>query len=252
MTSSQKVFDFKSRGCDLVNTLYSEVSDNVTIPFRFICITDNPVGLHSDIETYCMPAGIKNMESTWRKLILYSDRMRDIAGDRFCYMDMDIMVVRDITEFIRMKEPMIVTRFYKNGIRRIKKSRKSIKKVHMWELFNSCFMIMNTGIYKDVWNSFDMRLSKLSYEKKPGYLRRYFGCDQSWAAHKLHSEFDRNKIKCVGPGQGIYVLRHLREQNWRQKLPENARLVAFGGKDHPSSEVTREQCEWIKQYRPSL
>lgn len=38
-----------------VNNLASMVKRNLTLPYRFVCFTDDPTGLDNDIETFPLP-----------------------------------------------------------------------------------------------------------------------------------------------------------------------------------------------------
>ena len=43
-------------GPEYVNRLHSMVRRHLTIPHRFVCLTDNREGLHADIETFPIPS----------------------------------------------------------------------------------------------------------------------------------------------------------------------------------------------------
>ena len=64
-------------GPEYVNRLHSMVRRHLTIPHRFVCLTDNRDGLHAEIETFPipsleLPAGAP--ERGWTKLVSFSRR----------------------------------------------------------------------------------------------------------------------------------------------------------------------------------
>ncbi len=73
-------------GAGYVNRLHSMVSRNLSLPFRFICFTDNSTGISSDID--CLPiidvgadlnddAGRKRVQA-WKKLTTLANPLYDI------------------------------------------------------------------------------------------------------------------------------------------------------------------------------
>ena len=52
-----------------VNVLYSMVKRNLTIPFKFVCLTDDPRGLDKDIQCLELP---KELSGWWCKPYMYS------------------------------------------------------------------------------------------------------------------------------------------------------------------------------------
>ena len=64
-----------------VNTLYSMVKRNLTIPFRFICLTDDKKNIRKQIECFEIPkiSVPKSKEgSPWRKLALFTKSAKNL------------------------------------------------------------------------------------------------------------------------------------------------------------------------------
>ena len=70
-------------GPEYVNRLHSMVRRHLTIPHRFVCLTDNRTGLNEGIETFSipsleLPAGAP--ERGWTKLVSFSPALTAPGG----------------------------------------------------------------------------------------------------------------------------------------------------------------------------
>ena len=73
---------------DYVNILFNMVSRNLSIPFRFVCFTDDPKGINEQVEVFDLPSlNLPNNipERGWLKLTTFSKKsntLRKITGFR--------------------------------------------------------------------------------------------------------------------------------------------------------------------------
>ena len=88
---------------DYVNKLHAMVSRHITGPFRFVCLTDQPAGLHAEIETFpCpeinLPEHARN--KGWRKLTTYapSTYLYDLKGV-WLFLDLDVVITGSLDPF---------------------------------------------------------------------------------------------------------------------------------------------------------
>jgi hypothetical protein len=209
-----------------VNTLQRMVERHYHQPHRFICVTDDATGLNSSIEFVPMwtdyakvvsPHGGGN-PSCYRRLKVFSPEMADVFGPRFLCLDLDTVIVADVTPIWDRPEDFVIwgetnPRSYYNG---------------------SMFM-MTAGTRRQVWEQFD---PKTSPAKAKGAGN--FGSDQGWISY------------CLGPGQplwtradGVYSFRVHLEPNGC-KLPPDARIVMFHGKTDPDSPKAK-TLSWVQQ-----
>lgn len=88
-------------GPEYVNRLASMVRRNVGRPTRFLCFTDDPRGISSDIETAPLPH-ISLPERirwhTWRKISIWQYPLADITGD-VLFLDLDLVIVGPLDPF---------------------------------------------------------------------------------------------------------------------------------------------------------
>ena len=87
-------------GSDFVNKLYKAVTRNLTLPFRFVCFTDDSNGLDQGIESFPIPEiDLQPPERYlgWRKLCLFRD---DLPLEGKClFLDLDILITGNLDVF---------------------------------------------------------------------------------------------------------------------------------------------------------
>ncbi len=89
-----------------VNRLYEGVSQHLSQPFRFICLTDDSSGLSSEIEALPLPVTPFDEEEfdrrrggcTWRKVGLFQPGLADLEGDTL-FLDLDVVITGSMDGF---------------------------------------------------------------------------------------------------------------------------------------------------------
>jgi hypothetical protein len=87
-------------GSEYVNVLNSMTRRHLSGAFRFVCFTDNPVGLDAHIETLPIPqCNLPNRPETeaWRKLSLFQSDI-GISGDTL-FLDLDLVITGSLDAF---------------------------------------------------------------------------------------------------------------------------------------------------------
>ncbi|NBY42387.1 MAG: glycosyltransferase, partial [Verrucomicrobia bacterium] len=104
-------------GPEYVNRLHSMVQRHLTIPHRFVCLTDNREGLHPGIETFPipslkLPAGAP--ERGWTKLVSFSPDLTDKGGPELkgevLFLDIDIVIVGNMNSFFEQPGEFLIIR----------------------------------------------------------------------------------------------------------------------------------------------
>ncbi len=70
-------------------------------PHRFVCLTDDPTGLHPAIEALPIPplrVDAPYQNTPWRKLSLYAPRIGDLSGPTL-FMDLDVVITGPLDRF---------------------------------------------------------------------------------------------------------------------------------------------------------
>lgn len=93
-----------------VNVLYNAVRDYLEGDFRFVCLTDDPEGLHPDIEHYPIPdLGYSERHwkhGAWPKLGVFQEDLYGLTG-RALFIDLDSFIVGDLGRFFEEEAPLL-------------------------------------------------------------------------------------------------------------------------------------------------
>ncbi len=196
---------------DHVNRLYHSVERNLTIPHKFICVTDNPYGV--GCETFPLWSTYRNLGGCYTRLMLFNSNMRYIFGNRIASIDLDCVVTGSLDAIFGRKESFIINKYHRG---------KKGEYTHQW--YNGGLFLMTTGSRSEVWDSFNpVKSPKIIRERKS--KKEIIGTDQAWISHVLDSDeavFNEN--------DGVYEYRQI----VGQELPKNAKLVLFAGRRDPS------------------
>lgn len=195
-------------------------------PHRFVCITDDATGLdevetiplwddHKDVPS---PHGRGN-PSCYRRLRLFAKDAADIVGPRFVAVDLDTVIVGDMSPIWDRNEDFIIWG---------ETNPKSFYNGSMWE--------MTAGARSQVWEKFDP-VESPRMALKAGR----FGSDQGWISHVLGPQ-----EATWGRQDGVYSFRVHIYPVAGQKLPSNAKIVMFHGKTDPSS-YDAQKIGWVRE-----
>lgn len=214
---------------DAVNTLRSMVRKHYAHPHRFVCVTDDPVGLHPAIEAVPLwndfadvpsPHGGNN-PSCYRRLRMFHPEIASVFGSRFVSLDLDTVIVKDVTPLWDRPEAFVAW---------------GDTNPQPGSHYNGSMILMSAGARPQVWTDFDPEASpRLS--KSAGC----YGSDQGWISYRL------------GPGEarwtcadGVYSFRnHVAP---KRALPPDARIVMFHGHQDPWSEYVKRNFPWVEVF----
>lgn len=218
-------------GSETVNALFAGLKRSYHKPFRMVCVTDDATGIdprigiepiwkdHADVPN---PNGNGN-PSCYLRLKLFSREARAIFGPRLLAIDLDVLPVGDLTKQFDRPEPIVL-----------------LPTTDRFVPFNGSMVLMDTGAFPEVWESFDPKTSP-----RAAFKAGCHGSDQGWLSFLFR---DRKPATWKeGPGgDGIYVYRRMENKD---ALPDDARIVLFHGKPDPW-EPAAQQHEWVRRFYP--
>lgn len=86
---------------EYTNKLYAMARRNIQGPIRFVCLTDNPEGIRSEVE--CLPCPTVNLpppynNTGWRKIAVWAQELPGMEGD-WLFLDLDVIVTGGLDVF---------------------------------------------------------------------------------------------------------------------------------------------------------
>lgn len=199
------------------------IDRNLSMPHRFILMTDRPDDAY-DLLIQPIP-----LWDDWRGLVktknwtaaqpncyvrlkAFSEEAREIFGDRFVSIDLDVIPTAPLDPLFNRTEDFLI-------IHRHRRRETDINNyiASMW--------MMNAGCRKQVWEDFKGEQSIKESEQ-------YMGTDQAWIRHKLGPDE-------AGWTENDGVFSMLRVPQG-QKPPAGSRLIVFNGVQKPHDFPTAE------------
>ena len=203
-------------GPEYVNKLFNMVKRNSTVPFNFVCYTDNPDGLLDKIDARPLPEmSFKDgKERGWRKLSLFRKDI-DLSG-RVLFLDLDVVVVGNIDEYFTMDGDVILTKHWKPS----KKQGIGQTSVYRFE----------AGAHPELYEYFMEHEDEVrrTYRHEQAYvcaMTSKLGYLSFWPEKWMPSF----KYVCMRPFPLCFFMR--------PRLPEDAKIVVFHGTPTPAEAV---------------
>lgn len=204
------------QGEEYVNKLYRGVQRNLSIPHRFICLTDREYPeidknieqfrIHTPLWNGCMP-----------KISMYNPDL-GLTGQVFS-LDIDLVITGSLDDMCSYRGDFCTRSKFRQGL------------THLVDGDIVGFKI-SPKIVKKVWEPFitdPKAIDRYARGRERYYYRKIF--------EKDHIDF----WQILYPGQMFSYKNHL---NRGQALPEDARIVSFHGRPRPHEVL---HINWIKE-----
>lgn len=244
-----------------VNVLARAIQRYYRHPHRFICVTDDSEGLAPEIVHLPMPRtgfehllnpserpprhqvviparrvgrrmvgeqirpakASKPFPSCYRRLWNFSEEARELLGPRIFALDIDVIVVADLTPLVRRPGSFVGW----------------VDERFAWNKVAGGAYMLATGAHTDVWREFDP-------EQSPAIAAAagHHGSDQAWMSHKLHDAVPRSQH--WSERDGLIKLKWTDHRD--QGPPPSARLVFTSGDAPPWDPGVQRRYPWIQEY----
>lgn len=157
--------------------------------------------------------------SCYRRLRAFAPDIGTSFGERFVSVDLDTVIVRDVTPLWHRPEPFVIW---------------GETDPRSW--YNGSMFLLTAGARAKVWQEFNPKISPMA-ARKAGK----FGSDQGWISF------------CLGKGEatwgrqdGVYSYRVHLQPN-RGQLPNDARIVFWHGRVDPWSPEAQ-RLGWVREH----
>lgn len=216
-------------GPEYVNRLYHMVNRNLSLPFRFVCLTDDISGLEAGIETLPIPKIYVPPEkavSPWRKLALFAPKLGDLSG-RSLYLDLDVVIVDGIDELFSYSNKFTIIENWTQKGRGIG---------------NSSVYCYDIGRHADVLAYYESHMDEVleRYSNEQTFLSKHIGDIAFWP----HSWCQSFKFHAIPP----WPFRL-----WKAPaLPKGCKILVFHGHPNPDEAIIGNYGGKIRKYfRPA-
>ena len=173
-----------------VNKIYQQCKKHASSYFKFYCLTEDPKGLHKDIETILFPKG-NYYEKWWNKLYLFDENVVTQKGEKL-FLDLDVIVQSNLDAFIQYacQDKIVFVHTHWHDIEKMRKDTQHI--IHKFTDLNSSVLRWND----EVLNSDEMKKFRKMITDYPSQMFFYFrGLD-----NLFYNKFSHEHIKCFPQG----------------------------------------------------
>ena len=213
--------DYKFRH-DHIRTLKSMVERNLSVPHRFLCVTDDDI---DGIETLPLDWAKHVPGTCFIRLCMRNPEFAKKMGERILNLDLDMVIVDNIDSIVDRPEESVWwhnPNFPQPGR----------------AFYQTSIQLFTAGSHPELWTDFDPK------ETPKWVNNRFGGAEQAWVSERLPWTLPHWNAK-----DGIYGAgRMLTDQGVRTTLPQNAKIVSFPGNREPSQPEVQEQHLWVKEH----
>lgn len=265
-----------------VNILHNMLKRHLHMPFEFICITDNAKDINKNIKILPLWKDHFEKGGCFVRLKLFSKKMKEVIGKRFALIDLDTLIVDDITSIFSRTEEFIIwgERWRREvycgsfwimnaGCRhKVWKSfqphkylpnnrglyPKGTDQIHINKCLskNEIILTSDDGIYNfrtdiKIWEPLKIPLWKQQQREKirERNLMRQLHQDE---LEKILADKQKQPLKVPNLNRAFVKPNVIKKDGGDGKLPENARIIFFNGKEDPSQTSLQNKYPWIKEH----
>lgn len=216
-----------------VNVLREALRRHVHVQHELVCVTDNPSDVVDDVRVLPMPAAYSQTPRCRRRMQGFSREFSEAVGRRICYIDLDVVIVGDITPLVNRTDPIVGYKVGHAGV------------------YSGSFLVANAGALDGAWQRFHAEPDGYPARLQP----RGVASDQAMVNDWLKTQ---PAIATLTEADGLisyYGKGYERLEHWgvgpsRPHLPDGARIVILGSAD--LDVLDSDRFEWVVQHWQAL
>lgn len=214
-------------GPEYVNRLRAMLGRRLRIPFVLWCLTDDPKGIDERVRTVPLPDEFAGAFRCRRRIWQYAAERRELFGPRILAIDLDVVIVDDITALVDRPEPIVCWRVGYAGV------------------YSGSFVLFDAGALDGLYQAY--RADPDGYPAKTGERN---ASDQAMLNLYLSGRSVPHWTEADGFvsyfGAGYDRLEHCGVGPNRQTLPDGARIVVLGSADKAAMDAGA--APWIREH----
>jgi len=196
-----------------VNAAYRAFKANLTMPHRFICLTDQPQGIECETLPVWDAITVAGQQSCYRKVRAFDAEFQRALGEKILCIDLDVAVTGNLDHLITDDEFRIM-----EGSR----NRAGQPCSH----YNGSMWLCKAGARDFFWSEFTPdKAARMREQLIMPTGERVRGSDQAW-----FSCIAGPGEKTYGAEQGVFQYHTVARTGWQ---PDGAAMVFFAGQHKP-------------------
>ncbi len=214
-----------------VNRLYAMVNRNLTLPFRFVCFTEDSKGIRDEVEIKPLPElelDPSLPERGWRKLTMFKEKLEDLEGVAL-FLDLDLVIVDNIDNFFKIEGDFFISF---DG------------RVPKYGVGNSSVFRFEIGKYPQIYNNFIKNFDKI--RKQVRHEQAYL-CQEMVKLNKFNfwpKEWVVSfKYHCIPSFFGSFFKKPF--------IPKGAKIIIFHGLPNPPEAAKGVSGKWYRRFQPA-
>ncbi|CAC9449601.1 PMID: 11481431 [uncultured Gammaproteobacteria bacterium] len=219
---------------EYVNRLYAMVNRNLSIPFRFVCFTENDSGIRNEVELQPLPeldlpVNLADApERGWRKLTVFKKGFGGLKG-KTLFLDLDVVIVDNMDDFFTVKGDFLIAH-----------DKKNPTKIEG----NSSVFRFEIGQYPQILSHFEKNSEQVKSEVRH---------EQAYLSREIH------KLGKLEYWQDEWVpsFKYRCCPSWIKSwfkapfIPQGAKVIIFHGLPNPPEAIKGISGKWYRHIQPA-
>lgn len=217
---------------DYVNRLRAALDRHLDIAHELVCVTDNAHGIDRRVRIVDLPETYSATPRCRRRMQIFSRDFAAQIGHRILSIDLDVVIVGDITPLVDRPEPVVCWR------------------VEYAQVYSGSFHLMDAGVLDGLW-----QLYKADPEGFPRLVQKNgVPSDQAmlnwYLRDKSVAEWSDADGLVTYFGDGYERFEHFGVGPSNQQLPAGGRIVVLGSAD--KAVMDKGRYAWVREHWSAL
>ena len=214
-----------------VNRLYGMVVRNLSLPFRFVCFTENGKDIRDEVEIQPLPEldlPANAPERGWRKLTVFKEGFGGLNG-KTLFLDLDVVIVGSLDDFFTFPGDFLIAH-----------DKKNPKKIEG----NSSVFRFEIGQYPEILSYFEAHAEQVKKEVRH---------EQAYLSREMHK---LGKLE-YWPDEWVPSFKYRCCPSWIKSwfqapfIPDGAKVILFHGLPNPPEAIKGISGKWYRHIQPT-
>ncbi len=222
-----------------VNRLRAALERHLHLEHELVCVTDDPAGIDPRVRIVPLPTTFAGTPRCRRRMQIFSRDFARQLGRRILSIDLDVVIVDDITPIVDRREPLVCWKVGYAGV------------------FSGSFHLMNAGVLDGLWRPFaadpegyPRSVSREAVPSDQAMLNAFLASHWPRAVSGQVPHWTEADGFVTYFGRGYEYEERLGVGPNRTTIPAGARIVVLGSADKAELDAGRDP--WMREHWTSL